>query len=875
MSLPTGTVTFLRSDVEGSMAHLRTLGPRWDAVNDRHLSIIRDAVDGHGGAMVRTEGDAAFAAFPEAAAAVRAAIAAQRAIDTEPWPPESTITVRMGLHSGEAHLAGDDYGGWDVNRAARIAAVGHGGQVVASEATAVLITSALADEVALRDLGRHALKDIPTPEHIFQVDAPGRRTAFPPLRVASVVPGNLPDRLTSFVGRTADLDELDALLERARLVTLTGPGGIGKTSLAVELARRRSAAVPDGAWFVALETLTDPTDVAATIARTLGLHDGAERSAADALPGYLATRSTLLVLDNFEQILDAAPIVVGLLRDSPGTRIVVASRAALHVGGEQEYPVRPLTDHRADAGVRLFIERGRAARPDWDPEPDLAVVAETCAMLDGLPLGIELGAARLSVLPPTAIRDRLKARLPLPGSGPRDAPARQRTLDAAIGWSHDLLAPEVRSVLHAVGIFEGGFDLAQAEHVLAADSGSDVLEALMTLADLGLLARDATTAGVDAARLEGSGIRFTMLRTVAAYALARLAEDGGEAALRRRHAEAFTALTEAAAVHYLGRAQPAWLDRLSLDLANIRAAMRWAIATDETDIAMRLLAALWRFWLVMGQLDEGVEMVSAVFAMPGADSPTIHRAWALGAAGSIAYWQARPADAHRLYGEQLTAATALDDQPAIADASFNWASSSFIEGDSAKAIEALLRAREIYRDLGDERGVNRCDWCLCNILMFGGETEAAGAELRKIIDRAEELDDPAYVGLAAATFAWVIFHSGDTPLAIPWVLRAMMEAYALRDNASTTLSFAAGAVGLLAMGKAAQAATVMGAFDALCERYGVKPPMSIAELIGTADPTEHARQMLPQAEFDAAWARGSRLSLGEAVDLLAGELGPQ
>ena len=372
----------------------------------------------------------------------------------------------MGLHSGEAHLAGDDYGGFEVNRAARIAAAGHGGQIVLSEPTRLLAEAALDDGVTFRDLGRHVLRDVPMPERLFQLDIPGLRNEFPPLRTSRPVDGNLPLRMTSFLGRDRELAEVRDLLGTSRLVTLTGPGGIGKTSLAVEVARSSAEVIPDGAWFVALDVVADPAQVPAVIARTLGLFDGPDRPAADGLSRYLADRSTLLVLDNFEHLLDAAPDVSVLLRASPGTRILVTSRAPLRINGEQEYPLGPLALGGPNPGAAaLFVERARAVRPGWDPGPDRVAVEETCKLLDGLPLGVELAAARISLLPIGAIRDRLARRMPLPGSGQRDLPARQRTLEGTIGWSYDLLEPDQQRLLRDLSVFEGGFDYEQAAQV--------------------------------------------------------------------------------------------------------------------------------------------------------------------------------------------------------------------------------------------------------------------------------------------------------------------------------------------------------------------------------------------------------------------------
>ncbi len=365
-NLPTGTVTFLRTDVEGSMGLARTLGASWDSINDLHMGILRAAIDRNQGIAVRTEGDAMFAVFPEAGAAVRAAVEAQVAIDAYAWPANAPLRVRMGIHSGEAHLAGDDYGGFDVNRAARISAVGHGGQIIVSETTAALVAASLPPDATLHDLGRHILKDIPTPEHLYQLDIAGRRTEFPPIRVARASTGNLPERSTSLIGRASELTEVAGLVDDHRLVTLTGPGGIGKTSLALEVARSRASDMPDGAWFVPLDRVSDPVLVGSVIARTLGLFDGSARAAVDALPDFLADRSVLLVLDNFEHLLDAAPDVVALLQASPRSRFLVTSRAPLRISGEQEYPVPPLPVG-GEAAVQLFVERARSVRPAWEP----------------------------------------------------------------------------------------------------------------------------------------------------------------------------------------------------------------------------------------------------------------------------------------------------------------------------------------------------------------------------------------------------------------------------------------------------------------------------------------------------------------------------
>jgi len=878
--LPTGTVTFLRTDVEGSMALAQRLGRDWDAVNDRHHACIREAVEANGGIVVRTEGDAAFAVFPEASAAVAAAVAAQRALAAESWPSAARVRVRMGLHTGEAHLAGDDYGGFDVNRAARVSGVGHGGQIILSGTTHALVASSLPAGIGLRDLGRHVLKDVPAPEPLFQVDVSGLPNDFPRLRSATPAGGNLPGRLTSFVGRGDDLAELEQLFDDARLITLTGPGGIGKTSLAVEFARARAGSLPDGAWFVPLDAIDESDQVGSVIARTLGLFDGIERPAADALPAFLANRSMILVLDNFEQVLDAAGVVSSLLHASPGTRFIVTSRAPLRIGGEQEYPVRPLAmagpadgaAGRDDASTRLFIDRARAVQPGWDPGTDASLVGEICASVDGLPLGIELAAARLSLLPIRAIRDRLATHLPLPGSGARDAPARQRTLEATIEWSHDLLSPEDQRALHELGVFEGTFDTEQAGEVLAPTGqdggGPDALDRLISLAERSLISRDLAPPGDDAS-LAATGIRFGMLKTVQAFAASRLIADGREAETRGRHAAAYLALAEAAAGHLNSGDQPPWLDRLARDDANLRAALRWAISAGQVESAERLLGALWRYWLLTGSLGEGAELVDAVLSVPDASRPTKALVGALAAAGGIAYWRGDSARAKRRYEEQLDIAQRIGDEPGVADSWYNLASARFVSGDPTAAREAATEALRRYAALGDAVGVNRVEWGQTNLVMEPGPLSEVIPELLRILEKAEAFGDAPYVAMTSGSLAWAAFISGDMASAGRWTLKTMLGYYAIRDVASSTVSLPIGAVMALEWGRPREAGILLGAFEALSLRYGVRPPLGLDVLIKAAGPLERVRRILSPDGLEDALAIGRRMTLGETMDLMA------
>jgi predicted ATPase/class 3 adenylate cyclase len=879
-------VTFLRSDVEGSMSLVQALGSAWDDLNASHLRIIRDAVEEHGGVTVRTEGDALFAAFPEAGAAIRAAIDAQRALHQHAWPVDGGPRVRMGLHSGEAHLSGDDYGGFEVNRAARIAGAGHGGQIIVSAPTRALVADALPAGTLLRDLGHHALKDMPRPERLYQLDVPGLPVSFPPLRTGQPTAGNLPARLTTFLGRDAELVELGALLENARLVTLTGPGGIGKTSLGTELARAQAERFRDGAWFVALDLIDDTDMVMAVIARTIGLFDGPERAAANGLLPYAADRSLLFVLDNFEHLLDATGEVTTLLRASPASRVIVTSRAPLRIAGEHEFPVRPLT--RADGdptvathelspqddAVRLFVDRAQAVRPDWQPESQLPVVREICHLLDGLPLGIELAAAPMSLLPAAAIRDRLAARMPLPGSGPRDVPVRQQTLDAAIGWSYDLLSPEHRRFLDQLSVFDGGFDADQAAAVATFGDPVtvDVLDGLMSLADQSLVLRDPDPRA-EAMAGTATGIRARLLSTIQAFAARRLVADGTERAVRRLHALAYLDLAEAAATNLPGPDQPRWLDRLALDHANLRAALRWAIDSGEMDIALRFLPALWRFWQLDGHLHEGRSLADAALSMPGADAPTAVRMAAVAAGGNLAYWQADPAEARRRYDEELEIARRLEDPVAEADAVFNLLHIAFVDSGDAELVAGLVdEAREKFESIGDARGVARCDLSRCLMSVLLGEPEKVATILGELLARFEDFGDVQYHAMASSILGWVAYLRGDVMGAARWVVRGMIESHRMRDAATTTIGMQEGILIALALDRPDTAALLTGAFEGLCERYGVRPPATLQRFLDNLDPLTAARAALGTEKFEIAVARGRRMSLDEAMALIV-ELG--
>ncbi len=612
---------------------------------------------------------------------------------------------------------------------------------------------------------------------------------------------------------------------------------------------------PDGAWFVPLADVEDPADVRSIIARTIGLHDGPGRPAAEGLAPYLADRSVLLVIDNFERLLDAAGDVADILEASPEARIVVTSRAPLRIAGEQEYPVQSL----GEDCPRLFTERARSVRPGWEPPADDTVVDEVCSLLDRLPLGVELAAARVAHLPLTAIRDRLRAQLPLPGSGPRNVPDRQRTLAGAIAWSHDLLPTDLQRVLHDLAVFDVGFEYEQAADVVEPPpDGGDVLDHLATLVDQSLIRRDANE----------NGIRFEMLETIRAFALERLRAEGREAAVRRRHALAYLALAEAAAPNLPGPDQPRWLDRLILDYPNLRSAIRWSIDTGEAELALRFVAAMWRFWQQEGRLVDGAELTEAALAMPGTKDPTPVRLAAVAAAGGIAYWHGRPDDATRYYEEQLLLARQLGDVVAEADATWNLSFERYIADDPTGSQELLEKARLLFEQVGDERGIARVDWSMVTVGSGVHPAIVGLPTLESLRGRFEEVGDTWYAFQNYMSIAWVHYSQGDVAEASRWFVRAMVGSRSLRDVTGTTIAIPLAALLALEAGRPEDAATLLGASAHLSELYGVKAPMGLQQLLGSSDPSGRALAALGQDRYQAAFDRGRQMTLDQAVELI-------
>jgi predicted ATPase/class 3 adenylate cyclase len=776
--IPTGTVTFLFTDIEGR-TKLAQLHPNsWEAARQRHDAVLREAFEAHQGYVFQISGDAFCVAYATAPDALAASVAAQHALhkgldaeaglalaqhgrahydeSTEAGDPPLQIRVRMGLHAGSAEARDGGYQGYlTLAHVQRVMSVAYGGQTLVSDATAALLHGQLPEGITLRDIGEHRLKGLLNPEHLWQVIAPDLVQDFPPLQSLNAMPNNLPIQVTSFIGRERELSELQRLLPTTRLLTLTGSGGTGKTRLSLQAgaefcrdvavlhlpsvnpntdvavhsgkAPERGRLYPDGVWFVELAPLSDPALVPATIASVLGVREEQGRPHLVTLLEWLRPKELLLILDNCEHLIDAcARFADAVLHTSRGTRILASSREALGVAGEQTFPVpslqvpspqtqmsvAQLTEYES---IRLFVERAKLVKVDFElTSANAAAVMQVCARLDGIPLALELAAARVKVMRVEQIAERLDDRFRLLTGGSRTALPRQQTLRGAIDWSHSLLPEAERSLLRRLSVFAGGWTLEAAEEVCADDSRADgrplalrerrpsatpkdfpplpaveVLDLLDRLIDKSLVVAD----GVG----EGETTRYHLLETMRQYAREKLLDAGESERLRDRHLAFFLKLAEEAEPHLTGPAQATWFARLERDYANLRAADEWSLQEADASHGMRLASALATLQIVRGPLTEGLDWLVRAVSRPEATAPAIVRARALLATARVLGLMGEPVRSNTYVEESLTISRALAYRAGVARALFQLGVNARWQGDLKTArplLEQSLAIRE-------------------------------------------------------------------------------------------------------------------------------------------------------------------------------------
>jgi predicted ATPase len=808
-------VTFLFTDVESSTRLLHELGAEvYAEALGEHRRIMREAFARHGGVEVDTQGDAFFAAFESAPGAVHAAADALERLASGP------IRVRMGIHTGKPHVTEEGYVGVDVHRAARIAAAGHGGQVLVSAATAALLATD-----GLSELGEHRLKDFDEPVAVYQLG----RERFPPLKTISNA--NLPRLASSFVGREQELQELTALLrDGVRLLTLTGPGGSGKTRLAIEAAAELVPEFKAGVFWVGLAPLRDPTLVTQTIAGTLGAKDG--------LADHIGERELLLLLDNFEQVIDAGPELALLVERCPNLHLLVTSRELLRVPGERAYPVPPLVPEDA---TELFLARARATQPDFVPDLGLP---ELCATLDNLPLALELAAARVRVLSVEQLLERLSRRLDFLKAG-RGVDARQQTLRATIEWSHDLLDEHEQHLFARLAVFQGGCTLTAAEQVAGAD-----LDVLQSLVDKSLLRR-----------ADG---RFRMLETIREYSLERLEDTGEAAELRRRHAENFVALGEEAEPHLLGGEESGeWLDRLECEHDNIRAALDHLQASGETQLALQLAGAVWEFWMDRGgHFAEGRRRLERLLRAD--ERPTAARAKALNGAAAMA-WLGGDAPTGRRWAEEALALHRMfgDDRGgAESEVWLGWAVA--MDGDWATALQHFEQGLRLARAVGDREATAKATHVVAWAYAELGDRERARRLDEENLPLIRELRIAQLEATTLDTLAGYAIGEGRVGDAVSLATESLRIYRAVDDPSGIALELARCACAFALTGRPETAARLLAAAEALQDELGVTMPW----VPKTKDETlASIRAQLDEAALTEAWEEGRVLTAEEAAGL--------
>jgi predicted ATPase/class 3 adenylate cyclase len=863
--LPTGTVTFMFTDIEGSTRMLHAMGDGYRVVQDAHLGLLREAIAQGEGVELGTEGDAFFVVFAKPTGALRTAVAAQQLLAGHAWPEGVSLRVRMGLHTGEGILGGDQYLGMDVNRTARIAASAHGGQVLISDATRALVAPTLPSDVTLRDMGEHRLKDLPYPEHLYQLVIQGLPSDFPPPKSLDVRPNNLPLQMTSFVGRTAEVAAVIDRLKTARLLTLTGPGGTGKTRLALHVAADALLDFAHGAFFVDLSATSDPLLVPAALATALGVREDPARPLLDSVRDHLLDKEVLLVLDNFEQVLPATAVIDDLLKAAPKIKALVTSRSVLRLYGENEYPVPPLSLPAASAqldvtalsqieAVALFIERALAVNPGFRITDDnAAAVAAICVRLDGLPLAIELAASRAGLLSPNELLGRLEKRLSLSTAGASNLPERQRTLRGTLEWSYDLLQAPEQSLLVRLSVFAGGATVEAAEAVAnrAGDLGVDSLEALGSLVEKSLLRR------VEAA----AESRFVMLETVREFGRERLEQSREVDDTCRHHAEFFAALSETAAPEFTGVDQAAWQDRFEREHDNLRAALTWSIESREPEAGLRIAASVWRFWQQRGHIADGRHWLDRLLALPeSAGTTPLARAYL--AAGGLAWWQADLETSGRDYEKSLATAQETGAQATEVEALFNLAYLPIPEGDLDRSWtlfeEALLRAEQ----LGDPKLVSHISGAMAWVALHRGDYQTSLALNDGRIASARESGDmfglTQGLDILGQSLRMLGRHEESHD--------AHIEALDLHRKAGNLpgmlLSLRLLSALESARGQHQRAATLWGAYTALQEKTAVTLPSSL----GIGDPVSAARAEIGDEATDRALEEGGAMSPDAAIE---------
>jgi predicted ATPase/class 3 adenylate cyclase len=862
---PAPVTTFLFTDIEGSTQLWDAQPARMRDALARHDAFARTTIGDHRGTLVKSTGDGVHAVFGDPLDALLAAVELQRGM-LAVGAGELALSVRAGLHAGVVEQRDDDYFGSAVNRAARIMSVAHGGQILVSQVVADLTVDRLPHEITLASLGAVRLRGLASPETVHQVVHPALRRAFPPPPSLEATPNNLPQPTTSFVGRARDADELASMLRKSRLVTVVGAGGLGKTRLSLHVAAQVLDDFPDGAWLVELAPLTDPTLVAQAVASVLDVKEEPGRSIADALAAHVSRRTLLLVLDNCEHLLGAcAELASRLLQSAPHLAILASSRERLNIRGEATYTLAPLVvpDAAAQASletlaqsdaVRLFIDRASAVQPAFRlTEQNAAHVVEICSRLDGIPLAIELAAARTRAVPMDVIAARLDDRFRLLASGDRAALPRQQTLRALIDWSYDLLSEPERTLFRRLSVFRGGFTLEAGETVTSDDAldRADVLDLLAHLVEKSLVVLDA------------NGERYDMLETVREYAAARLDSAAEANVTRDRHLRYFVALVETAVPDFFGPAQGRARARIVSERENILAAHAFcASARDGVELNQRLVAMKF-YWINRGLPGLGFRLGAEALARTRADDRSVLRCHALADTGLLACYMGRYAEGRAYLEESLAIARALANPERIAGALQPLALACLGEDDVAAARGHLEEALELARGEGDWHQLAAALNAMAQLHRTQDELPAALPLYEQVLKLARDAGDRETTAIALLNLAMATAGASIDDR-VPAMLREALDIASEIGSKPVAQSVLEVSAGLAASrGDWPRAARLFGAAEGRAARTGLhRDPADEAFL---APLIARARHALGEAAFAAAERAGRAVGHDDAI----------
>jgi predicted ATPase/class 3 adenylate cyclase len=866
-TLPGGDVTFLFVTAETEPGFAETRPDEFKSLLDLYDSALRNAITANGGFVFESVGDAIYAAFADPARAAIAALDAQRRIVPAVADVPGRLTARVGIHTGYAQPQGDHYIGAPLYRCARIMAVGHGSQILLSATTAARVGAALPPAATLRSLGTHRLKDLAEPEHIFQLRHPELPSEFPPLKSLSVLLNNLPNQLTTFVGRDKEIADISRLLLAARLVTLLGPGGVGKTRLSIQVAADMIDTYADGVWLVELAAIVDPELVTQQVASALGIREEPNRLLIETLLTVAGSKSLLLVLDNCEHLLDAcATLTTRMLATCPDVRILATSREKLGHAEEVAWPVPPLrvpdpSIETAGAvrdyeSVRLFADRAMSVQPAFAiTDRNAAAIGQICQQLDGIPLAIELAAARVNVLTIDQLASRILDRFHLLTRGSRAALPRQQTLRAVIDWSYELLEGDERRLFSRLAVFLGGWTIDAARPVCAWDGlhADNMEDALRRLSEKSLTVEE---------RAGGVLRRYRMLETLRQYASERLSESGEAEKTQQEHADFFVRLGEAAEPQLTGPQQQAWLETLDTEHDNLRAVLRWAEMAARGDVGCRLGGALWRYWSVRGLFSEGRDRLNAILALTPERTPA--RAKALHGAGVLATQTGAYAAARGLYEESLEIRRDLGDRVGVANTLSNLGIVCRWLGEVGPARMLYEESLGIRRDLGDQWGIATSLNLLGLLVHYEGDLAQARALLEESLRIRRELGDRWTIANSLNNLGLVLLDQGDYVAARTLYRESLGIARELGDKWAIAFLYEAFAGLAAAEGEAGRALLLAGAAEALREVIG--SPLSPADKATLERKLEPASRALP-AEEQASWgSRGRSMTVDEASD---------